>query len=86
MLEVGKSYYFISHAYYHYIATVREVTGKRSVTVGPHIAVHSCGRGWTAFFNEGLMEDTRYSLMPAGGLDFIKYFEWNHGIPTTGGI
>lgn len=90
MVEVGKSYYFMEHAYHHYIGRVVAITGKREVDIEgdgpgkPVVKVHSCKRGWTEFFRDGMKKDTSYDLLP--GPKSITYFDatpWNHEIPDT---
>jgi hypothetical protein len=49
MMEPGKFYYIISHAYYHYLAEVVEVEPMR-VVCGRCFQVHGDGRSWTKFF------------------------------------
>lgn len=79
---VGNTYYFITHAYYHYIATVVEVLGTRRVSVTNVVQVHSCQRGWTEFFRDGFKKDTKYDLLPdCPDLSYIVPFVWKHPIP-----
>jgi len=83
MLEVGKSYYIIAHACFHYIAEVVEV-GPRWVRTGRCIAVHGCRRGWTEFFQQGIRDDTNYDVVPEGTILplGLPIFPWEHEIPT----
>ena len=82
-MEVGKKYYVISHAYYHYVGEVVQVN-PRTVVLRNVVQVHGCERGWTEFFAEGFKADTRYDVLPDGsGLSVINYFPWPHEIPTA---
>lgn len=84
-MEVGKKYYVISHAYYHYVGEVTEVN-PRGVKMRNVVQVHGCDRGWTEFFKDGFKADTRYDVVPDGtGLSVIDYFPWGHDIPTEKG-
>lgn len=65
MLEIGKQYYIIAHAYWHFVGTVREITPRYAV-LDRCVQVHACGRPWTAFFAEGFRKDTRYDWWPDG--------------------
>lgn len=79
MIEVGKSYYIISHAYHHFLGEVTEVT-PRHVTLKNCVCVYSCRRGWGAFFAEGLKDDTVCERFPDGhSCDYkISYTPWEH--------
>ncbi len=82
-VEPGKRYYFITHAYYHYVAEVVEITGKREANVKNVIQIHSSNKNWTEFFRSGISKDTRYDHLPDGGLTWVNYFEWTHPIPEN---
>jgi len=78
MIEVGKNYYIIAHAYHHYLLTATEVT-PRSVSFDWALKIHSCQRNWTKFFAEGLGSDTKFDIMPAGTVSYdLGYFLWEH--------
>lgn len=82
-VEVGKKFYFFSHAYHHFIAEVVEITGKREAKVKNVIRIQSCQRGWTEFFRDGLRSDTTYTHFPNGTITWFSVFEWNHSIPEA---
>lgn len=84
-MEVGKRYYFVEHAYYHYLGEVVEITGPRSAVLRNVVRLHSCSRGFTEFFRDGIMQDTEYTVWPDGHetCDCINITPWNHDIPTT---
>lgn len=86
MVEVGKRYYFIAHAYYHLIGEVTEVLGVRRVALKDVIQVHSCPRNWTQFFAEGCKGDTRFDVIgETAETSFLLAHVWKHGIPTKKG-
>lgn len=85
MAKVGERYYFIAHAYHHYIGEVVEVLGKNHFVLRNVVKVHSCGRSWTEFFRDGLKNDTKFDVMP-DGKELIGVFDitpWPHEIPRT---
>ncbi len=85
MVEVGKTYYFIGHAYYHYVGTVTEAN-PREVTLKNVVQVHSCDhRSWTEFFRDGFKDGTRYDVVPDGTVVplGLPYYPWAHKVPTT---
>lgn len=87
MIEVGKKYYFIVHAYFHYLGEVMEVISSRRVKIRNVIQVHSCARNWTQFFADGCKDDTQYDVLP-DGVEFdysLPVTPWPHEIPTTKG-
>lgn len=77
--EVGKAYYFMSHAYHHYIGVVMEVSPKK-VMIKNAIKVHGCARNWQQFFQEGLGNDTNYHRIPDGSVVpwELGFFPWKH--------
>ena len=82
MLEIGGKYYFLVHAYYHYLAEVVAIHGVRRCSVKNLVQVHSCGRGWSAFFKDGCKNDTK--LDHIGSSPDFSYqiaFDWPHAIP-----
>lgn len=81
-MEVGKRYYFIVHAYHHFIGEVVEILGTNRVVVNDVIRVQSCQRGWTEFFEEGVKNDTVFTHWPDGKeLIYITADPWHHEIP-----
>ena len=85
-MEVGKAYYFMSHAYHHFIGVVVEIGGPSRARITNVIRVQSCRRGWTEFFAEGLKDDTIYTHFPDGWVTgAFGIFEWNHDIPKPEG-
>ncbi len=82
-MEVGKSYYLIAHAYWHYVGIVDKIVGPGTVILRNVCQVHSCGRNWTKFFADGFGNDTKYDVLPDGvGFKPIIFIAWNHKIPT----
>lgn len=81
-MEVGKRYYFITHAYFHYLGEIVEIIGRRQVKITNVIAVHRCQRGWSEFFAEGCKKDTTYDVLSDGEIEVLNCFEWAHPIPT----
>jgi hypothetical protein len=86
-MEVGKRYYFIAHAYHHFLGEVVEITGQRSAILNNVIRVQSCKRGWTEFFRNGILskEDTVYTVWPDGHETgpCISITPWHHDIPRS---
>jgi hypothetical protein len=78
---VGGVYYFIVHAYHHFIAEVVEITGRREVVVGPQAWIYSCRRDWTKFFRDGALKDTTSRTFPPGQYEYLAAFRWKHPIP-----
>ena len=81
-MEVRKTYYFMPHAYHHFIAEVVEVRGPDRFWCKKVIRIQSCRRGWTEFFQDGMKDDTVYTHFPDGEIVSTLKFEWNHPIPT----
>ncbi len=83
MVEVGKVYYFVIHAYHHVIARVKAITGKKEADL-EHVAwIYRCARDWTEFFADGVGEDTAWHRFPdAHGASWIAAFEWKHPNPA----
>lgn len=83
MVEIGKCYYFVAHAYYHYIAEVTEIIGVRRVATRNTIQLHSCPRGWSEFLRNGCQTDTNYSVIgEIAEVSFIIAIPWKHDVPT----
>ncbi len=82
-MEVGKRYYFIAHAYHHFIGEVVEILGVKRVVLNNVVRVQSCRRGWTEFFRDGMKEDTTYTVWTDGHElpDWISATPWPHPIP-----
>jgi len=85
MPEVGKRYYFITHAYYHFLGEVMEVLSGKRVKIKDARQIISCERGWTAFFADGCKNDTRFEVWPDGTeLEYtLPLAPWNHDIPEA---
>ena len=83
MIEVGKKYYFMCHAYHHFIGEVVKITGKKEAVLKNVIRVYSCSRGWTEFFRDGAANDTVFTEWPDGTSlnDWFAVTPWNHPIP-----
>jgi hypothetical protein len=83
MIEQGKKYYFIVHAYYHYIAEVATINGKKSIISGRCVQVHSCRRSWTQLFKDGASDDTQFDELPNGTPidNWIMAIPWHHNVP-----
>lgn len=81
MVEAGRQYYFIIHAYHHVIAEVIEVLGRRHVDAKKVAWIYSCKRGWDLFFKDGAKEDTTFRAFPDGDFVYQAAFEWKHPIP-----
>lgn len=86
-IQVGHRYYFIVHAYHHFLGEVVEVTGKKSCSLRLASKIHSCGRGWEEFFRDGCKSDTRHDFIgdveEIDGWMFVK--EWTHKLPGEDG-
>lgn len=83
MLEVGKRYYIITHAYYHFIVEISEILGPMRAKFGRRERVHSCRRGWTEFYHDGAKDDTEFSIWPEGGAAvFLDVSPWPHEFPS----
>ena len=83
MIEVGKRYYFMAHAYHHFLGEVVEITGRKECVLKNVIRVQSCSRGWTEFFRDGCKKDTTYTVWP-DGTEISGWFAaipWKHPIP-----
>ena len=83
MIEVGKRYYFMVHAYHHFLGEVVEITGRKECVLKNVIRVQSCSRGWTEFFRDGCKKDTTYTIWP-DGYEITGWFgcaPWKHPIP-----
>lgn len=88
MLEVGKVYYFIEHAYYHYIGRVVAITGKRECVLDDVRRIHSHPRDFTDFFKNGSVEGsggTVFTVWPDGHniSNWMSHTPWHHRIPGT---
>lgn len=83
MIEAGKRYYIMVHAYHHYIVDVVEVYAPMRAKFGRREKVHSCRRGWELFFKEGAKGDTEFMIFPEGGeATFFDFSPWNHDFPS----
>jgi formate/nitrite transporter FocA (FNT family) len=82
---MGKSYYFIIHAYHHVIARMVEITGKREGDVEDVRWVYSSTKTWTQFFQEGAgtTEETICRYFTPGSITWIAAFDWPHPIPEA---
>lgn len=81
-MEVGKKYYIIAHAYWHYVGEVVEVLGPKTVKLKNVRYVHRCQRTWTDFFAQGIKNDTTYFVWPDGTVvTAIIFTPWEHKIP-----
>ncbi len=81
-MKVGKRYYIISHAYYHYIGEVTKVKTDRLVSLTNVVQVISSQRNWTDFFSKGIQNGDNYHIigdMP--NCQVINSYEWPHEIP-----
>lgn len=80
-LQTNKPYYFMCHAYHHFVGVLKKTNGKRMGYVTKLVRIQSCKRGWDKFFEEGMMSDTKYARFPDGELTWFAAFEWNHPLP-----
>ena len=81
-MDVGKMYYIVAHAYWHFVGEVTEVLGPKTVRLKNVRQVHRCERPWTKFFAEGFGKDTRYDTWPDGTeVTAILHTPWEHPIP-----
>ena len=79
MVEIGKSYYFIQHAYYHIVGEVTEIIGVRRVALKNAVKIHSCKRNWTEFLKDGFKKDTQFDVIGnIADTSYISAYEWNH--------
>ncbi len=86
-MEVGKKYYIISHAYWHFVGEVVKIVGPKSVELRNVCQVHSCRRNFTDFFKTGFSNDTQFDVWPNGTtIGVINYAPWEHQIPTKRGV
>lgn len=51
MIEVGKNYYVIAHAYHHYLGKCVAIHGK-TLTLSPCFKVHSSELDWEKFLDD----------------------------------
>lgn len=80
----GGRYYAITHAYYHLIFDIVEMLGPQRARVKNVRFIYSCRRGWTEFFQDGVMKDTTFHKWPNGEISWINIFDWEHPIPGGG--
>lgn len=83
MIEVGKCYYFFTHAYHHFIGEVAIIEGKQQCTVNRVHRIQGCSRNWTLFFRDGAKDDTDFTIFP-DGTELTGWFvaaPWNHPMP-----
>ena len=84
-MQPGKVYYFIVHAYHHFIARLDEITGPQKGRVSHVYKIHSSTRGWTEFFEEGAGKagsgTTNFMKFPPGEITWMAAFDWNHPYP-----
>lgn len=88
MAKVGERYYFITHAYHHFVGEIAEVLGRNYFVLCRVRKVHSCRRGWEEFFRDGFGDDTQYAVCPDGAEvegSCVK-FPWRHDIPDRGNL
>lgn len=87
VLEIGKAYYLVAHAYYHFIGIVTEVYGPNRVKLGRCVRVlaSTYGRDWQKFFEAGCHRpETEYSVLPEGKVViFFDATPWHHEVPTS---
>ena len=83
MIEIGKTYYFVCHAYYHWVGTVVKITGKKECIVNNCVRVHACGRDFSGFFADGFGDDTTYTVWPDGTSvsDWFCVAPFEHRVP-----
>jgi hypothetical protein len=83
-MEIGKTYYVISHAYFHYIGTVEKIISDRLVSLTNVVQVHSSSKSWTEFFKQGIDSKDRFDLMPnMPCCNVINALEWGHPLPKS---
>ncbi len=80
-VQVGKTYYVMTHAYHHFIGVLQEITGKREGWFTDVVKVHGSNRGWTQFFEKGPTNEDNIMRFPDGSLSWFAIFEWNHPTP-----
>jgi hypothetical protein len=81
-MKIGETYYFVQHAYYHFLAEVAEILGPKHVRVTRCVRVHSCRRDFTSFFRDGVGTDTAYTHWTDTELSgWICAALWHHPIP-----
>ncbi len=82
-MKVGQTYYFITHAYYHYLGEVAEILGVRRVACRRVVQIHSDSRTWTEFFRVGCRDGkTKLDVIgEAADMSYIAAFVWHHDIP-----
>jgi hypothetical protein len=81
-VKVGERYYFIAHAYFHYLGTVSEVLGVRRVALRDAIQVHSHSGNWTEFFRRGITTGTKYDVIgDIPDVGYIAAIAWKHELP-----
>ena len=84
-IEIGKTYYFMPHAYHHWIGELVEILGGNRFVLNNVRRIQSCRRGWSEFFRDGAGTDTTYTTWPDGFVvdGSFGIAPWNHKIPVA---
>ena len=88
MIEVGKKYFFLAHAYHHYIGEVVEVS-PRWAKVKNCVKVMGDSRGWEKALFGGYSREMSIQHCPDGTLipiGTMPIHPWNHEIPKRSGV
>lgn len=85
IVQVGKRYYVVIHAYHHIIGTLQTITGKREGDFVDVVWVYKSDQHWDDFFEKPDWSRTTYRLWPNGNTSWIAAFEFPHDIPTEKG-
>ena len=82
LVEAGKRYYAMVHAYHHFVFEVVHVLGQKHVEATKIVRVQSSQRDWTTFFKDGFGEGDAFKFFPDGEVSgWFAIFEWHHDIP-----
>jgi hypothetical protein len=85
-MKVGDKFYFMTHAYHHFLGEIVDMPAPKTVIVKTVVRVQSCQRGWSEFFRDGCQGDTVLTHWP-DGCEICGWFvaaPWNHPIPAPG--
>lgn len=87
MIEVGKTYYFVPHPYYHYVGTVEAIEGPDRYRLRDCVRVHTDNQqDFTAFFANGFQISTIFTRWPDGATltgPFIVEAPFAHKVPEV---
>jgi hypothetical protein len=85
-MKIGDKFYFMTHAYHHFLGEIADMPMPKTVILKDVVRVQSCARGWTEFFRDGAKNDTTMTHWP-DGTEVCGWFTavpWVHDIPKPG--